>query len=121
MVKELKKKNNMARTTGKSGFKMRSGNKTAFKMMGSSDPADKLIEDKDVETKEGDDLTVSNWLKGDIEFKNLKKTKGRDKLVKLQERYNTTFVKDEDGVFRNPDGLSPAELEDIRLKPTKVN
>ena len=36
-VKALKKKNNMARTTGKSGFKMRSGNgPLKFKTMGSS-------------------------------------------------------------------------------------
>ena len=121
MVKELKKKNNMARTTGKSGFKMRSGNKTAFKMMGSSDPTDKFIEDKDLETKEGDDLTVSNWLKSEDEFEEVTRSKGRDKLIKLQERYNTTFKKDEDGVFRNPDGLSPVDLENIRLKPTQGN
>ena len=113
----------MARTTGKSGFKMRSGHKTTFKMMGSSplktDPADELVKDKDVETKEGDPLTVSNWLKSESEYKKLKKSTGRDKLVELQKRYGTTFSKDKDGVFRNPDGKTPSELEDTRLEPVK--
>jgi hypothetical protein len=108
----------MARTSksrGASGFKMKSGNKTVFKAMGATDPADQFIEDKDVKTKQGDEFTVSNYFKTDKEYKELKKSKGRDKLVNLEERYNTTFKKDEDGVFRNPEGKSPSELEETRL------
>ena len=74
---------------------------------------------KEEGTQEGDKLSVANWEKADEEYDEIKKAKGRDKLIKLQERYNTTFKKDEDGVFRNPDGLSPYELEQIRLEPTQ--
>ena len=105
----------MERTSKGSGFKLRSGNMTSFKMMGAKKPS---ALKKEEGTKKGDPLSVANILKADKEFEELKKAKGRDKLVQLEKRYNTTFVKDEDGVFRNPDGLSPSELEEKRLKPS---
>jgi len=97
-------------------FELRSGNKpSGFKLMGATDPADQFIKDEDVETKQDDEFTVSNYLKAEKEYKKLKKSKGRNKLVELQKRYGTTFSKDEDGVFRNPDGKTPSELEETRL------
>ena len=98
------------------GFELKSGNKpSGFKLMGATDPADQFIKDKDLKTKQDDDFTVSNYLKAEKEYKELRKSKGRDKLVNLEERYNTTFKKDKDGVFRNPEGKSPSELEETRL------
>ena len=101
----------MARTSksrGASGFKMKSGNKTVFKAMGAIDPVTDT-------TESGDEFTSSSDRKSAKEYKELKKSKGRDALANLQERYNTTFKKDEDGVFRNPEGKSPSELEETRL------
>ena len=46
MAAELKT-NNMARTTGRSGFKMRSGNTTPFKQMGSSPVKQNIFKDPD--------------------------------------------------------------------------
>ena len=53
----------------------------------------------------------------DKEYRAVKDTKGKDRLRALSERYNTTFKKDEKGVFRNPDGKSPSELETYFLDP----
>ena len=105
----------MERTSKGSGFKLRSGNMTSFKMMGAKKPS---ALKKEEGTKKGDPLSVANTLKAEKEVDELRKAKGRDRLVQLEKRYNTTFVKDEDGVFRNPDGLSPSELEAKRLKPS---
>ena len=98
------------------GGPMRKNFPSAFKDK-EIDPADVLISNKETETQEGDAATTSNILKADKEYRAVKDTKGKDRLRALSERYNTTFKKDEKGVFRNPDGKSPSELETYFLDP----
>tara|TARA_R110002020_G_C16090682_1_gene757861 strand:+ start:116 stop:931 length:816 start_codon:yes stop_codon:yes gene_type:complete len=77
MGKELNlKRNNMARTTGRSGFKMKSGNTTAFKYMGSSP----IRQENTVEPKK------KTWAERHAEWKAKRKeaSVGDDGLTRLQ-------------------------------------